>query len=290
MARIRTIKPEFFRHEVLQDLTILHPKLHPMLVFSGLLGHCDKNGVFEWKPRQLALDILPFVWMQSRVLLDDSLALLRDSRLIQQFDCKGKSYGFIPSFVDHQRINGKESQAPALYPQPTEDTEFVDSEIPDNQQGSDGEATEKQPRSQEGKGREEEGKRKGRGREPGVDETNSLTLSILNEANIILSKNFKGSKDAIKNIQKRVAEGRTIEEFKTVCRNMLAAWGTDEKMCQYLCPETLFGEKFDKYLNTTTNSIVPKGYASKGAIGGLERLAALNKRLAEESNAIQPQQ
>ena len=281
MARIRTIKPEFFRHELLQDLTITHPILHPMLVFAGLLGHCDKNGVFEWKPRQLALDILPFVWMQSKGHLDAALVLLRDNNLIQQYECNEKQYGFIPSFVDHQRINGKESQAPGLYPQPLDNTEFLSNETPEKQQGSTGEAPGKHPRSQEGKGREEEGKRKGREKEPGVEKNNPLTISVLNETNLILSKNFTGSKDAIRNIEKRLAEGRTIEDFKTVCQNMLATWGKDEKMFQYLCPETLYGEKFDKYLNTVTTRIIPIGFASKGASGALERSAALRKKEME---------
>ena len=143
------------------------------------------------------------------------------------------------------------------------------------QQGSIGEAPGKHPRSQEGKGRE---------KEPGVEKTNPLTISVLNETNLILSKNFTGSKDAIRNIEKRLAEGRTIEDFKTVCQNMLAAWGKDEKMFQYLCPETLYGEKFDKYLNTSATRIVPIGFASKNASGALERSAALRKKELEDAN------
>ena len=72
---------------------------------------------------------------------------------------------------------------------------------------------------------------------------------ILEITNLSLGKNFKGSKDAVTNIKKRISEGRTPEDFKTVCINMMAAWGSDPKMSQYLCPETLYGEKFDKYLN-----------------------------------------
>ena len=44
MARIRTIKPEFFRHESLQDLEIANPGMYPMMVFEALWGHCDSKG------------------------------------------------------------------------------------------------------------------------------------------------------------------------------------------------------------------------------------------------------
>ena len=88
MPRIRTIKPEFFRDEILQDLERTHPEHRPMLVFAALWGHCDKQGVFEWKPRQLALDILPFLWPDtSGTHLGHTLDCLRASgrvRLLEQ--------------------------------------------------------------------------------------------------------------------------------------------------------------------------------------------------------------
>ena len=69
MARIRTIKPEFFRHELLQDLAAEHGA-EIMLVFAGLWGHCDSEGRFEWRPRQLKLDILPFLDFSMAEILD----------------------------------------------------------------------------------------------------------------------------------------------------------------------------------------------------------------------------
>jgi hypothetical protein len=146
MARIRTVKPEFFRHELLQDLEIELPELKPMLVFIGLWGQCDKNGVFEFKPRQLKLDILPFLDFD----MGASLLLLRETKLISLLCHEGKVYGFIPSFKDHQRITGREAQDPAKYPQHTEMTEW-------NQDGNTGETPGKQQGRQEGKGKEGKG-------------------------------------------------------------------------------------------------------------------------------------
>lgn len=147
MARIRTIKPEYFRHELLQDLQSSNPSLNPMLVFAGLWTQCDKNGVFEYKPRQLKLDILPFIEFD----LGASLVLLREAKLISLMLHGEKVYGFVPTFKDHQRINGKEAQSQSVHPQPSEMIEY-------KQEGSNGEAAGKQPRSQEGKGKEGKGK------------------------------------------------------------------------------------------------------------------------------------
>lgn len=146
MARIRTVKPEYFRHELLQDLESEYPELKPMLVFEGLWTQCDKNGVFEYKPRQLKLDILPFVQYD----MGASLVLLREAKMISLMVHGEKVYGFIPSFKIHQRISGKEAQDGPKFPQPSEMTEW-------KHEGSTGEALGKLQGSQEGKGREGKG-------------------------------------------------------------------------------------------------------------------------------------
>jgi hypothetical protein len=139
LARIRTIKPEFYRDEDLQDLERGNPGQHTMLVFSGLWGHCDKNGNFEWRPRTLKLDVLPFLDFE----MADTLELLQVAGFIEKYTVDGKDYGHIPTFDSHQRISGKEAQEGAKFP--------------DVSQRTDGEAAEKHLERQEGKGREGKG-------------------------------------------------------------------------------------------------------------------------------------
>lgn len=50
-------------------------------------------------------------------------------------------------------------------------------------------------------------------------------------------------------IHARWAEGYRAEDFAAVIETMARAWGGDPKMCAYLRPETLFGTKFEGYLN-----------------------------------------
>lgn len=50
-------------------------------------------------------------------------------------------------------------------------------------------------------------------------------------------------------IHARWAEGFRFPDFEAVAATMAAAWGDDPKMSAYLRPETLFGPKFESYLN-----------------------------------------
>ena len=55
-------------------------------------------------------------------------------------------------------------------------------------------------------------------------------------------------------IKARMNEGYTIEDFKAVIDKKTAEWNDDEKMKEYLRPETLFSTKFDRYLNEESKS------------------------------------
>lgn len=68
-------------------------------------------------------------------------------------------------------------------------------------------------------------------------------------------------------IDARYREGFGEGDFRAVIDNRVAAWLGDEDMAQYLRPETLFGSKFEGYLNAK-----PKG---KGGGGGKSRYAGL---------------
>ena len=50
-------------------------------------------------------------------------------------------------------------------------------------------------------------------------------------------------------IKARLNEGFTVDDFKKVIDNKAEAWLGDQKMEKYLRPETLFGTKFEGYLN-----------------------------------------
>lgn len=73
---------------------------------------------------------------------------------------------------------------------------------------------------------------------------------IFSYLNLRTGKHFTGRSEAQrKHIIARLKEGYTVDEFKQVIDNKVAAWGHSEKMAVYLRPETLFGTKFETYLN-----------------------------------------
>ena len=52
-------------------------------------------------------------------------------------------------------------------------------------------------------------------------------------------------------IKARLNEGFTVQDFKQVVDNKYHDWHNDREMSTYLRPETLFGTKFESYLNQT---------------------------------------
>lgn len=83
--------------------------------------------------------------------------------------------------------------------------------------------------------------------------------TIVDYLNEKAGTSFKASSKTTKHhINARLIEGYTVEDFKTVIDNKCADWkGTS--MEQYLRPITLFGTKFESYLNTAkkTQPITP---------------------------------
>jgi uncharacterized phage protein (TIGR02220 family) len=68
-------------------------------------------------------------------------------------------------------------------------------------------------------------------------------------------KHYKHTTNKTKDcIKARINEGFNEQDFRTVIDNMVSQWINDEKMNQYLRPETLFGTKFEGYLNQQVNS------------------------------------
>lgn len=66
-----------------------------------------------------------------------------------------------------------------------------------------------------------------------------------------------GSKATQAHINARVAEGFTLEDFRKVIDNKVADWrGTEWE--KFLRPQTLFGTKFESYLNEKPKSTQPK--------------------------------
>ena len=262
MARIRTIKPEFFRHEGLQDIEAANPGRHVMLVFAGLWGHCDKHGRFEWKPRTLKLDILPFLNFD----MAGTLEILRAGGFVRKYRGEdGRDYGEIDSFEKHQRISGKEAQESGKFPEPVEYDDV-----------NNGEATGKHPESQERKGREKEKEQEGKGTESSVEQQ-AARPSVAQNARTVFAhwQKVMGHPRAVLDakrqrlIEARLKDGYTVEDLCnaiTGCSLSPYHMGQNEQGTRYdgidlICRD---GGKVDKFLATYRNP--PRATGRQGLI------------------------
>lgn len=97
MARIRTIKPEFFTSE---DIVSLSPLAR--LLYIATWCEADKEGRLVWKPRTFKLRYFP----GDSCDIDALCAEIVDAGLVVLY---GQGYAFIPAFKAHQHINPRES-------------------------------------------------------------------------------------------------------------------------------------------------------------------------------------
>lgn len=82
------------------------------------------------------------------------------------------------------------------------------------------------------------------------DELNKIIHLVVNYLNLKTAKNFKANtKNTVKHITARLKEGFTFDNFKTVIDVKVKEWANNKEMSKYLRPETLFGTKFESYLN-----------------------------------------
>lgn len=148
MARIRTIKPAFFRHVGLFDAE-RETGLPLRIAFAGLWTVCDREGRFCWEPRTLKLDCLPHDDVDFSRVLD----ALTTRGFVVRYVVDGRHYGYVPTFLKHQIINNRE--AASEIPEPNETNMLTR-----DQRVDDACPTPLDPALVEGKGREEEGKGK----------------------------------------------------------------------------------------------------------------------------------
>lgn len=99
MARIRTVKPEFWQDE---DLAALDPFTQLMAI--GLLNHADDHGYFKAHKALVRAAIFPF--SEASLNIHGMLTELSNIAYISLFEgSDGKPYGYINGFSKHQKVN-----------------------------------------------------------------------------------------------------------------------------------------------------------------------------------------
>lgn len=97
MARIRTIKPEFFTSESIVSLSPF-----ARLLYIALWCEADREGRMKWKPNTFKMRYLPADNVDISELCEE---LIQAGVVV----CYGDSLAYIPKFSAHQHINPRET-------------------------------------------------------------------------------------------------------------------------------------------------------------------------------------
>lgn len=102
--------------------------------------------------------------------------------------------------------------------------------------------------------------------EKGLNKVGEMTRAVLSKLNSLCGTRYKATSEKTKGLVKaRMNEGFTLADFETVIEKKAVEWtGTEYE--KFLRPETLFGPKFESYLNQ--KSIKKGGNKFLDYIGG----------------------
>lgn len=155
MARIRTIKPEFWTSEQVTECS-----LPARLLFIGLWNFCDDYGVHPASPRRLKMQIFPgddITTADVERMMNELIA----AELVSRFESGGAEYLWVTGWDKHQKIEKPNKK----YPSPPAQGSEAESEIADQSGSGSGKVVELSPTARrpladssppEGKGREVE--------------------------------------------------------------------------------------------------------------------------------------
>lgn len=114
------------------------------------------------------------------------------------------------------------------------------------------------------------------------EQKSKIIIEIVDYLNAICGTSYKASTDKTRKlINARLNEGFTVDDFKTVIHKKSREWlNTD--YAKYLRPETLFGTKFESYLNALNSHNNLNG--NKGKTDTMDMLESLYYKYEEEEN------
>lgn len=107
MARIRTIKPSFFKNEELADLPMT-----ARLLFIGLWTIADREGRLEDRYKRIKAEVFPY----DTVDIDSLLSRLQSAGFIMRYEVGELKVIQIINFSKHQRVSGTEATTPSELP------------------------------------------------------------------------------------------------------------------------------------------------------------------------------
>jgi uncharacterized phage protein (TIGR02220 family) len=247
MPRIRYLKPDFF-----DDEDLCRFPYETRIGFAGLWCYADREGRLEDRPEYLKVKIFPYdnVDFEKEVLaplLEKKPITLEP--FIVRYEVSGRRYIQILNFKKHQRPHHTEKES--VLP-PMENGESPVKPPLNTGEAPLGKGMEK------GMGNGELGIENGElGEDPmsGKPDPGNWNAVVCGEIvgylNEKAEKRFRATSPETRRLIKvRMKQGFSVEDFRRVIDHQVAKWKDDPKMMDYLRPQTLFGTKFEGYLNS----------------------------------------
>lgn len=113
-----------------------------------------------------------------------------------------------------------------------------------------------------------------------VPDPSSLSSELIRYLNEKTGSSYRPSRADRARIQNLLKTGYTPNQLRTVIDKKCAEWLGDDKMRSFLRPSTLFGDKFDEYLNA------PISLKQEREQKRSESAADLRRKLEEKRNAL----
>ena len=125
MARIRTIKPEFFDSEQVASVPFQW-----RLLFVGLWLHADREGRLQDRPQRLKAKLFPYDDLD----VEEGIESLHRVGLITRYEVDGVKLIAVPEFLTHQKPNVREPES-NFPPAPDQHVHARARTIPERQEG-----------------------------------------------------------------------------------------------------------------------------------------------------------
>ena len=110
---------------------------------------------------------------------------------------------------------------------------------------------------------------------------------IIDYLNRKTNSHYRPTSKATKRLIKaRYNEGFTDADFKTVIDKKCTEWLQDANMAQYLRPETLFGTKFEAYLNQPDTGPIPRRNFGNKPVRKVTDWGQVQQQLQQQSQTV----
>jgi uncharacterized phage protein (TIGR02220 family) len=225
LARIRTIKPEFWTSEQIVECS---PTTR--LLFIGMWNFCDDHGIHPDSVKRLKMEVFP----SDTISGDDIKGMVNElmqAKILEHYVVAEQGYWRVTGWSKHQKIEKPTYRHPL--PSTAETTQKSES---NHRPVSDSSPT---PRVRNGM--------ESNGSKPVSDKSDAI--QILDHLNQKAGRNYRPVKANLSLIDARLQEGEPPDQCKAVIDAKVAEWSGNANMRKYLRPETLFNAtKFASYV------------------------------------------